>query len=30
MGEGQWRVDDSVLVRLNELDDEAREGRRGG
>jgi hypothetical protein len=22
MGEGQWRVDDSVSVRLNELDDE--------
>ena len=22
MGEGQWRVDDSVLTRLNELDDE--------
>ncbi len=23
MGEGQWRVDDGVLARLNELDDEA-------
>jgi hypothetical protein len=22
MGEGQWRVDDEVAVRLNELDDE--------
>jgi hypothetical protein len=22
MGEGQWRVDDSVAARLNELDDE--------
>ena len=22
MGEGQWRVDDSVYARLNELDDE--------
>jgi hypothetical protein len=22
MGEGQWRVDDGVAVRLNELDDE--------
>lgn len=22
MGEGQWRVDDSVSARLNELDDE--------
>jgi PspAA-like protein len=22
MGEGQWRVDDAVAVRLNELDDE--------
>jgi len=22
MGEGQWRVDDSVSTRLNELDDE--------
>jgi hypothetical protein len=22
MGEGQWRVDDSIAARLNELDDE--------
>ena len=29
MGEGQWRVDDAVAARLNELDEEVAQGRRG-